>query len=166
MIWGRDTHWGYIHLKRDQKKAWEKAKEDARREFTKEQEEEMRKKILKEMRDDYQTFIENTKRGLTCDYAPQNESGVVFLFGRYYDALGFSKIVSINTSFPDCYATKDGEEVVIEFEFLSSGFISHQKGYHSDKAKDVDYVVCWEKDVPLKGVKIIELKKKLKPFFE
>ena len=65
-------------------------------------------------------------RGLV--YAPINENGVVFLFGKVADDLNMY-IEEIKTGFPDCVARrfvgKGWEEIAIEFEYKSSNFKTH-----------------------------------------
>lgn len=56
---------------------------------------------------------------------PRNEQGVAYLFSRYHEKLGFEKIIKIGTHFPDVIATRNGEKVRIELEFLLSGVRSH-----------------------------------------
>lgn len=73
-------------------------------------------------------------------YAPMNELGVVFLFGRLAPQLGFC-IESIRPQFCDCMATRRGKRLRIEFEYWASAYASHR---HDPKGADV--VVCWEDD--------------------
>jgi len=58
-------------------------------------------------------------------FIPKNEQGVIYLFSRYHEELGFEKILHIGTRFPDITAIRNGEEIKIELEFLLSGFQSH-----------------------------------------
>ena len=82
--------------------------------------------------------------GLT--YAPINEQGVVLLFGKLCDELGFS-VEAIHQGFPDAEvidyrANPDrGVKKAIEFEFASSNF-SRQK----HPVADCDIIVCWKDD--------------------
>lgn len=93
-------------------------------------------------------------RGLV--YAPTNEQGVVFLFGKIAHDLGMY-VELIRPGYPDCiakrYVGKDQwEDVKIEFEFKSSQF------HHNPK--EVDMIVCWEhdwKECP-SNIEVIELK--------
>lgn len=93
-------------------------------------------------------------RGLV--YAPVNEQGVVFLFGKVAHDLGMY-IELIRPGYPDCIAKRyigkeRWEDVRIEFEFKSSQFDHDPKG--------VDMIVCWEhdwKNCP-SNIEIIELK--------
>jgi transcriptional antiterminator Rof (Rho-off) len=85
------------------------------------------------------------------DFKVRNEHGVVLIFGRFYETLGFSSLKSFNRGFPDCVAIRDGKECRIELEYMSSNFIQHKH----DTSK-VDMVVCWKKDKEL-SIPIIEL---------
>lgn len=99
-------------------------------------------------------------------HAPINEQGVVFLFGKISEELGFS-IEAIRTDYPDC----DGkrlvdrnknlwEKVSIEFEYRSSNF--HQ---HAHDASKCDVIVCWIhdwSDCPLEVIELREVIKQLK----
>ena len=99
-------------------------------------------------------------RGLV--YAPMNENGVVFLFGKVVEDLNMY-IEEIKPGFPDCIARrftgKGWERVRVEFEFKSSNFKQH-----GHNPKECDIIVCWEhdwKDCPLE---VIELKDRIKEF--
>lgn len=99
-------------------------------------------------------------RGLV--YAPTNEQGVVFLFGKIAHEFGMY-VELIRTGYPDCiakrYIGKDQwEDIRIEFEFKSSDFRRHKH-----KAEDVDMIVCWEHDwqeCP-KSIEILELENEI-----
>jgi hypothetical protein len=54
-----------------------------------------------------------------------NEPWVVYLFSKFHEQLGFTKIVDIQSSFPDCTALKDNKEVTIEFESKSGHLQTH-----------------------------------------
>jgi hypothetical protein len=82
-------------------------------------------------------------RGLV--YAPVNENGVVFLFGKVAADLNMY-VETIRPGFPDCVAKRyvgngKWEEVRIEFEFRSSGFVQH-----NHNPTDCDAIVCWDHD--------------------
>jgi hypothetical protein len=93
-------------------------------------------------------------RGLV--YAPTNEQGVVFLFGKIADDLNMY-IEEIKTGYPDCigrrFVGKGWERVAIEFEFLSSNFKQHKHD-----PKDCDIIICWENDWNDCPLEVIELK--------
>ena len=96
-------------------------------------------------------------RGLV--YAPTNEQGVVFLFGKVAHEFGMY-VELIRTGYPDCiakrYIGKDRwEDVKIEFEFKSSDFARHKH-----KTEDADMIVCWihDWDECPKSIEVLELK--------
>jgi predicted transport protein len=99
-------------------------------------------------------------RGLV--YAPTNEQGVVFLFGKTAHEFGMY-VELIRTGYPDCiakrYVGKDQwEEIKIEFEFRSSDFSRHKHN-----VEDADMIVCWEHDwseCP-KSIEVLELKNEI-----
>ena len=96
-------------------------------------------------------------RGLV--YAPLNENGVVFLFGKIMADLNMY-IEEIKPGFPDCIARrfvgKGWERVAIEFEYVSSNFKAHK---HDPKQCDV--IVCWEHDWRDCPLEVIELKSEI-----
>jgi hypothetical protein len=93
-------------------------------------------------------------RGLV--YAPINENGVIFLFGKVADDLNMY-IEEIKPGYPDCigrrYNGKGWEKVAIEFEYKSSNFKQHK---HDPKGCDI--IICWENDWKDCPLEIIELK--------
>jgi len=99
-------------------------------------------------------------RGLV--YAPTNEQGVVFLFGKVAHEFGMY-VELIRTGYPDCIAKRfvgknRWEEVKIEFEFKSSAFARHKHA-----VAEADMIVCWEHDwqeCP-KSLEVLELKNEI-----
>jgi len=93
-------------------------------------------------------------RGLV--YAPTNEQGVVFLFGKIAEDLNMY-IEEIKTGYPDCigrrFVGKGWERVAIEFEFQSSNFKQHKHD-----PKDCNIIICWENDWKDCPLEVIELK--------
>ena len=93
-------------------------------------------------------------RGLV--YAPINENGVIFLFGKVADDLNMY-IEEIKPGYPDCigrrYNGKGWEKVAIEFEYKSSNFKQHKHD-----PKDCDIIICWENDWKDCTLEVIELK--------
>jgi len=95
-------------------------------------------------------------RGLV--YAPVNENGVIFLFGKMAADLNMY-VETIRPGYPDCVAKRyigkgKWEELRIEFEFRSSDFERH--GHHP---ADCDTIVCWNhdwKDCPT-HIEVLEL---------
>lgn len=87
-------------------------------------------------------------------YAPTNEQGVVFLFGRLAPRLGF-QVEYVQVGFPDCWARRRGKSFRIEFEFWAS---------HYNHPPTADVIVCWENDLETRPrkyrhIEIIDLKK-------
>ena len=97
-------------------------------------------------------------RGLV--YAPLNENGVIFLFGKIAADLNMY-VEEIKPGFPDCIARrftgKGWERVTVEFEFASMNFKTH-----GHEAGDCDLIVCWEHDWPECPLEVIELKSETK----
>ena len=97
-------------------------------------------------------------RGLV--WAPVNEQGVVFLFGKIAHELGMY-VELVRPGYPDCIAKRyigkgRWEEVRIEFEYRSSHF--------KHDISECDIIVCWEHDwteCP-RPIEIIELKEEIK----
>ena len=76
-------------------------------------------------------------------YAPINEQGVVFLFGKIMEDLNMY-VEGIKQSFPDCIALRyigrgRWERIRIEFEFESKNFKNH-----NHDPKECDMIVCWD----------------------
>ena len=65
-------------------------------------------------------------------FIPRNEPGVVYLFSRFHEKLGFEEIVDISTLTPDMIAKRNGKQVRIELEFKSSGAIWHYRVVKED----------------------------------
>jgi hypothetical protein len=97
-------------------------------------------------------------RGLV--YAPLNEQGVVFLFGKVAHDLNMY-VEEIKPGFPDCigrrFVGKGWERVRIEFEFQSSSFKAH--GHNAD---DCDMIICWEHDWDGCPIEVIELSSEIR----
>jgi predicted transcriptional regulator len=87
----------------------------------------------------------------TFNFEPHNEMGVVFLFGRFYDLLGFEGIVHIGTRCPDCIAVRRGKTVRVEFEHRSSNYLHHRHAL-----TQADVLVCWKADMDL-TIETVEL---------
>jgi hypothetical protein len=97
-------------------------------------------------------------RGLV--YAPLNEQGVVFLFGKIAHDLNMY-VEEIKPGFPDCIARRfvgrGWERVRIEFEHRSSNFVAHKHD-----PTDCDVIVCWEHDWKGCPLEVIELSSEIK----
>lgn len=89
-------------------------------------------------------------------YGPANEMGVVALFAKLSEEMGFI-IEEVRAEFPDCIARrqvdKGWERVAIEFELKSSRFQQH--GHDPDAC---DLIVCWEHDWEACPVPVLALK--------
>jgi len=93
-------------------------------------------------------------RGLV--YAPLNENGVIYLFGKVTEDLHMY-VEEIKPGYPDCIARrftgKGWERIRVEFEFRSSNF-----KLHGHDPKDCDVIVCWTHDWKDCPIEVIELK--------
>ncbi|MCP8320021.1 MAG: hypothetical protein H3Z52_03630 [archaeon] len=93
-------------------------------------------------------------RGLV--YAPVNEQGTVFLFGKVIEDLNMY-LEEIRTAFPDAVGRRfDGKGWIrenIEFEFKSSDYKTH-----GHPIEGCDIVICWEHDWKECPIEVIELK--------
>jgi len=89
-------------------------------------------------------------------YAPVSEMGVVALFARVCENLGFI-IEEIRAAFPDCRARRQvdhgWEQVALEFEYRSSNFRRH-----GHPPQHCDLIVCWEHDWETCPVPVLSLK--------
>ena len=98
--------------------------------------------------------------------APIEENGVIFLFGKLHERMGF-RIRAIRKGFPDAI----GEVWIkgklyprrIEFEYKSSNFKQH--GHNPDEC---DIIVCWEHDwADCPGnIFVLELKSEIANYIE
>lgn len=93
----------------------------------------------------------NLKWNCPILYEPTNEFETIALFTCLSDLLGF-KIKEIKASFPDAVLVQSGEEVLAEFEYLSSNYLQH--GHPLDKRY---LCICWRKDIELENVRILSL---------
>ena len=93
-------------------------------------------------------------RGLV--YGPVNEMGVVALFAKISEDLGFI-IEEVRAAFPDCIARRQvdrgWERVGIEFELRSSNFERH-----GHDPGGCDLIVCWDHDWETCPVPVLSLK--------
>jgi hypothetical protein len=95
-------------------------------------------------------------------YGPVNEFGVVALFAKLCEEIGFI-IEEIRAEYPDCIARRQmkrgWERVAIEFEYRSSNFVRH--GHDPDLC---DLIVCWEHDWESSPVQVLSLKQYIAQF--
>jgi len=97
-----------------------------------------------------------TEFGMLC--GPENENGVLFLFGMLAWRLGFA-VRKIQQGFPDIVALRKideqtWQEVKVEAEYESRNFLRHG---HPPRGCDV--LVCWIHNWPECPVEVIELSK-------
>jgi hypothetical protein len=92
-------------------------------------------------------------------YGPVNEMGVVGLFAKISEDLGFI-IEEIRAAYPDCIARRKvdrgWERVGIELEYRSSNF-----KLHGHDPKGCDLIVCWDHDWDTCPVPVLSLKQYL-----
>lgn len=75
------------------------------------------------------------------NFVPTNEGGVVFMFGKIIDALGYA-MVYMDGQYPDAVMrSPTGNLLRVEFEYVASNFIAHR---HDPNLCDV--VICWNAD--------------------
>ena len=91
----------------------------------------------------------------------RNEREFKTWFMKNFKSLGYSRIVKDNKSkFPDLLMLKDGKEIGVELETLSSNFLLHKHDI-----KKVDELVCIKKDIiidlPTVEVKLLEYKSRI-----
>lgn len=107
-----------------------------------------------------------------------NEQGVVMMFGKIHQLLGFPEVENSQQEFPDCRATctrKRGSNirVNIEFKFLSSGAFKKQRDIDKYKQQKINYLICWENDSSSNskklftaGIEVIALKDELSRLYK
>jgi hypothetical protein len=94
-----------------------------------------------------------TKLKIECPlvFEPKNEIETIVLFGLLAKDLGY-KILKIQSDFPDGLLEKDGQEIPVEFEFLSSNYLQHghSRGFQG-------LCICWRKDSDLGNITTLSL---------
>ena len=153
-------------------KEWLKIKKPSSKFINLFPEKEKIKKVSENKIKNIKDFVWQSKKGIVYGppidfrglrHEPLNEQGVVFLFGKISEELGFS-IEAIRTDYPDC----DGKRLVnknknlwetvsIEFEYRSSNFLEH--GHDPGKC---DVIICWIHDWLECPLEVIELKEIIK----
>jgi len=88
---------------------------------------------------------------LPLKFVPSNEDETVILFALLANELGF-EILRVQSDFPDGILRKDGKEILVEFEFLSSNYLQHCHPLSFD-----GICICWRKDVDIEGIEILSL---------
>jgi len=93
-------------------------------------------------------------------YAPQTESGVLYLFGKVAEDLNMY-IEELRPEAPDAIARrftgKGWERLRVEFEQRSSDF--KQSGRDAEAC---DLIICWEHDWPTCPLEVIELRDRIR----
>jgi hypothetical protein len=93
-------------------------------------------------------------------YAPQTESGVLFLFGKVAEDLNMY-IEELRPEAPDAIARrftgKGWERLRVEFEQRSSDFKQRSRD-----ADSCDLIICWEHDWPTCPLEVIELRDRIR----
>lgn len=90
-------------------------------------------------------------------YEPiRSEVGVIMAFSKIHEVLGFSRLVPSSTRGFDIDSIEyNGDNVTVEFEYVSSNFIDHK--HHKNMEEDKKYVVvCWDDDCGLESKLINE----------
>lgn len=114
--------------------------------------------------------------GLNIEEAPVNEQGVVFIFAKTHQLLGFPIIERPQQEFPDCRSTciRTGVLTRVNIEFKYNCATAFKKGrsidrYHEQK---INYLICWMNDsvkntaiFSRAGIEVISLKDELEKLF-
>ena len=84
-------------------------------------------------------------------FIPKNEFGVILLFGTIMNRVGWELIDVRPSLYPDGVFMVDGKVTLVEFEFASANFITH-----NHDARGADMVICWEHNRKL-DIPVIDL---------
>ena len=85
-------------------------------------------------------------------YSPvTEEAGVIMVFTKIHEQLGFKKLVTSSARGFDIDSIDyNGRDVTVEFEYVSSNYIRHEHPFKMiDERKYV--VICWYDDCDLKS---------------
>jgi hypothetical protein len=88
---------------------------------------------------------------LPLKHQPSNEYETIVLFSLLAEQLGYN-IIKVQSDFPDAIIEKNGKEIEVEFEYLSSNYIQH--------CHPMDFrgtCICWRKDIALDRISILSL---------
>lgn len=85
-------------------------------------------------------------------YSPvTEEAGVIMVFTKIHEQLGFKKLVTSSArGFDIDNIDYKGQDVTVEFEYVSSNFIKHEHPFEMDDGKKY-VVICWYDDCDLKS---------------
>lgn len=85
-------------------------------------------------------------------YEPTYEQEVIILFGLLIPSLKDKFIIDkYPDTFPDCFATRNGQEIGIEFEVKARNFYEQKHNTHAN-LKKCNLLICWENDIPEKTI--------------
>lgn len=84
-------------------------------------------------------------------FEPINEMETIILFSFFANDMGY-KIKEVKSEFPDAILEKDGRDIRVEFEFLSSNYLQH---CHSLDFEGI--CICWRKDLDIPNIEILSL---------
>lgn len=85
-------------------------------------------------------------------FEPTYEQEVIILFGLLIPSLKDKFIIDMYPdTFPDCFATRNGQEIGIEFEVKARNFYEQKHNTHAN-LKKCNLLICWENDVPEKTI--------------
>lgn len=110
--------------------------------------------------------------GLSIEEAPVNEQGVVFIFAKTHQLLGFPIIERPQQEFPDCRSTciRTGvlTRVNIEFKYNCAASFKKRRTIEKYQEQKINYLICWINDSPKNtamfaraGIEVISLKDEL-----
>jgi len=98
--------------------------------------------------------LKNRKKlrfGIPLIFEPTNEIETIILFSFLADELGYN-IKEVKSDFPDAILEKDGKDINVEFEFLSSNYLQHCHPLDFD-----GICICWRKDSDIPHIEILSL---------
>lgn len=85
-------------------------------------------------------------------FEPTYEQEVIILFGLLIPSLKDKFVIDkYPDTFPDCFATRNGQEIGIEFEVKARNFYEQKHNTHAN-LKKCNLLICWENDVPEKTI--------------
>ena len=90
---------------------------------------------------------------ISCALAnvPRNEMETIILFSILAEEMKY-RILRAQVEYPDLIVEKEGKQINMEAEFLSSNYLNH--GHPIDEGT---ICLCWRKDKDIEGVEIIDL---------
>jgi hypothetical protein len=106
--------------------------------------------------------IKHKKLMYSCPllYEPTNEMETLVAFSYLARELGY-EIESVQAAFPDMILKKGGRIVNSELEYLSSNYLQH-----GHPISDDCILICWRKDIEIKGLEIFSLEEYLREKYD